>query len=449
MAFLIPEGVILGLEALGITAAAVGTAYVTYQAIEGHLNVLNAAKSVDDALLHIGTYVEDIVKAGITANDWLAVNLYSALEEAYRTGELLPSETVAAVKWVMVIDKKAILTADYLTTGQFAAALSLWAVHQGHTAHTATPAPVTPTAQVVYVGPVGVGTNTPGGVMVNQAEHGLAATRVTVPGMPATQAKGVTTALATSYANTVKVLVNVANSLSAQIDHVGTLAAAAQGAAVDAYKLAKANEAKLSNSIATLNADLTHDGNVINTLQSKVATLEQAVTDVTNTERTLAAEVAALPGTLPVVPPLPVTQTYPDITAIPGGKALTDTVAQQGTEILSLEGILAGVAAGTLAVTMEDLMRCCSANSAVTDPISAGGATPSLLGGLGSLLIKAAAIGIVLSWVDTLYAVLDLPAAIAADVKGAEWIAPIVASVVEVNFSDLSWAAPLKNTIAA
>lgn len=443
MAFLIPEAVILGLEALGITAAAVGTAYLTYEAISGHLDILDAAKSVDDALVHINTWITDLVKAGLSANDWLAVNLYAALEDAYRTGELLPSETSKAVAWVMAIDKKTILTADYLTTGQIAAALSLWAVHQGHTAHTATSSPVTPTSQIVYVGPVGVGTNTPGGVIVNQAEHALPATKVAVPGMSATQAKGITAALGASYANTVKTMVNVADALSAQIEHVGTLAATAQGAAVDAYALAKANEAKLSSSIATLNADLTHDGNVINTLRSKVATLEIAVSDIGNTEKVLAAEIAALPGALPVVPPVTGTPTYPDITALPGGKALTDTVTNQGAEIATIEGIIAGVAAGTLAITLDDLARCCASNAAVTGPIAEGGATASSLAQLGGLLTKVAAIGIVLGWVSTIYAIFDLPAALAQDVKSAEWIAPIVASVVDVNFSDLSWAKQL------
>ncbi len=171
------------------------------------------------------------------------------------------------------------------------------------------------------------------------------------------------------------------------------------------------------------------------------------MTNVENTEKALAAEVAALPGTLPVVPPVTGTQTLPDITAIPGGKALTDTVAQQGVELSSIEAIVAGVAAGSLAITLDDLARCCAANSEITGPISSGGAPASQLAQLGGLLTKVAAIGIVLSWVSTLYAIVDLDSALAQDVEAAEWIAPIVASVVDVNFSDLSWANKLKTPI--
>jgi hypothetical protein len=163
----------------------------------------------------------------------------------------------------------------------------------------------------------------------------------------------------------------------------------------------------------------------------------------------LAAAIGSLEGAVTQLETQPIPVTYPDIQSIPGGKALSDTVANDGAAIATIEGIVAGIAAGALSLTLDDLMRCCSANSAVTDPIASGGATPSLLGQLGGLLTKVAIIGVALGWLDTIYAIFEINDVMFATVKSAEWIAPIVAQVATTQLENLTWADTIHNPVAA
>ena len=113
----------------------------------------------------------------------------------------------------------------------------------------------------------------------------------------------------------------------------------------------------------------------------------------------------------------------------------------------ALDTALNGVEASMTKVKadIDDLDECCSENSAVTNPIRAGGATSSLLGQLGNVLKWAFGIGAVMSIVDTVATILDFPATFAATAADTEAIATWADSAANqliTNKSYPAWMVP-------
>lgn len=95
---------------------------------------------------------------------------------------------------------------------------------------------------------------------------------------------------------------------------------------------------------------------------------------------------------------------------------------------------------GTVAKTSEE---CCAENSAITNPIRAGGATPSLLHGLGTLLKRAFELGFLVTLADGLLSVIDLPLAVGGVVTDTETIAGWAVSAAGVIEADFAWMGKL------
>jgi hypothetical protein len=74
---------------------------------------------------------------------------------------------------------------------------------------------------------------------------------------------------------------------------------------------------------------------------------------------------------------------------------------------------------------MED---CCTENSNVTKPITAGGATPGLLKQLGGILKLAAEIGFAATIIDIAASVFDLNVALQNTIDGSAKVAPWAAA---------------------
>jgi hypothetical protein len=97
----------------------------------------------------------------------------------------------------------------------------------------------------------------------------------------------------------------------------------------------------------------------------------------------------------------------------------------------------------TLTKTAEELDECCEENSNITNPIRSGGATPSLLKQLGSLL-KTAVEGVFIAGVlDSVMAVLDLPVVITTTVIETEALTNWAETSAGIIGKDLSWLGKL------
>ena len=105
---------------------------------------------------------------------------------------------------------------------------------------------------------------------------------------------------------------------------------------------------------------------------------------------------------------------------------------------------MATQSAAELALTDADcLAKLCDSINNVSDPIVNGGATPSLLGKLGSLLGMAALVGFAATIVDTLLTVFDAQAAVSGVVSDTETLAGWAESAAGVVTSDLTWQGQL------
>jgi hypothetical protein len=430
MAFLIPEAVIEVAEAIGITAAAVGAVALTYEGLKSVLAELDSSKTVAEADDKLKSWADGLVSISMTAADFTEINLANALHDAYARGELLPSETSAAVQWIMKVDKLSVFSGTYIVEGRFAASLAVWAVHQGHTVNDTGAEPLAATKAVVYTGASGEGVNTEGGVVVAGAQASVLPERIVIPGMSTATAAGISVALADTYKNAITTMVGTANELIAQIRQVAGTAASASGMADEAYKDAAALEKKLAATVADLNADITHDGQVINQLQTKVDTQAKAIQNLTN-------QVDALALPIPSADSIP--GIVDEITAVVGGMGLAGLlgidslrglVDDIGAEVAAETSVLDGIGAIGFVGTLEDLLQCCDAAHLVTDPIAAAGGSAALLAELGPILLEAGVSAVGVSVVSTILTILDLPAAIAGDVKGASFAATYVDAIV-------------------
>jgi hypothetical protein len=123
---------------------------------------------------------------------------------------------------------------------------------------------------------------------------------------------------------------------------------------------------------------------------------------------------------------------------------LSDTVTNEVEPKLSQVTEQTAANTDTLSGTdKECLDQLCDAEGNVINPIKEGGATPSLLKGLGNLLTKGIELGILAGLVDTLVAVFDGQLAVSAVVQDTETISKWAAQSVAVVTSDPSWRGPL------
>jgi len=181
----------------------------------------------------------------------------------------------------------------------------------------------------------------------------------------------------------------------------------------------------------------------VGTLQSQMA--EQANSGLEDSLNTQGLELAALGATVGTV----VGTTIPELSG--GLQSLTSTVGSLDNTVTNeVEPQLATTTAATEANTemlsgtdKDCLDALCDAENNVTDPIQEGGATPSLLRNLGSLLGKALELGFIATIVDALLAIADAKVTVDAVVQDTELITNIATSAASVIEADLSWQGAL------
>ena len=177
----------------------------------------------------------------------------------------------------------------------------------------------------------------------------------------------------------------------------------------------------------------------VNTLSDQMATkadsgLEDAITAIKHEADGTAATVATVVGT--TVPFL-----EGELGSLTGQmNGLVDTVDNEIKPELSTVTKEAAANTDKLSGTdKECLDQLCDAEGNVINPITEGGATPSLLKTLGNLLTKGFELGILAGLVDTLVAVFDAPLAVNTVIQDTETISKWAEAAVVVINRDLSW----------
>lgn len=427
-------GNIGGLSAAELDGFAIGLDEMLPDLLE-----LDHAATVDDALALIDRLRTTAGTAIGSSAHVLEDRILADLADAYRAGTVPPNETGGALSWVLERTGKTTFTGAFILAGSLAAWLALWGASHGHPAHsTPTHAPAKAPKGVV-VGGQSEGTRTPGGRMVGDAQRGIRRTTISAPGLSAVETSAISSAIATSYGDVMFTLINLTNALQAQINSVGELATEALSRVRPTTPAAPSPVTNVSRIVARIEAGLSH--------LSRSVTLD--TTRITNIERVISRPAAPAPVIPPGVSPKRFAGLVATVAGIEGRMGgLAPISAVQGVQdgLSATEGRVAGIAtelqtAGVpnLPTSLEKLQECCDDAHTVTNPIKSGGATPSLLSQLGGLLTKAYAIGIVVSVLGTVFAILDMPAAVLGTIRGAEWVMPLAERAAVAAMGDISW----------
>lgn len=182
-------------------------------------------------------------------------------------------------------------------------------------------------------------------------------------------------------------------------------------------------------------------------LQATVSTLQAAIaaevpTDLPTQLAEVEAQVKVNTGDIAEI----VGTTVPLLAqAIQGNTSVIGSIDSKLTqdiepELSTLKSDVTANSAKLALTTDECLAALCDGENNVIDPIKNGGATPSLLRSLGSLLGRAFEIGFAATLLDSLVTVLDAKVSLAAVVADTEMVAGWAQSAAGAITTDLSWA---------
>jgi hypothetical protein len=204
---------------------------------------------------------------------------------------------------------------------------------------------------------------------------------------------------------------DITGSLAAQLNGaLQTLNGLAQEVNILAQDVAMKADSKIGDDV---NANTTE----ISTLSAALATVVgTAIPDLASGLGTLTGQVGALDNTV-------TSQIEPQI-------------AQNTEDIAANTDKLSGT-------DKDCLDQLCDAEGNVINPITEGGATPSLLKTLGSLLTKGLELGILATIMDTIITIADARVAVSAVVQDTETMSNWAESAVSVITADMSWMGPL------
>jgi hypothetical protein len=411
----------------------------------------------------------------------------SPIKLAIDDGTITPPQGEAFLRWLNYNKGVTSVTFDATTTSTMSSYLSAWIIEQSGLVQTAplpapapapgpvttpvpTPTPVTPPspapAPVVITpvepapslapnppAPAPLPTPSQGQVTTSTAMATVTSSTVTGGTDEGTSAAQVSAALAVTAVGILEV---VAKVFDAFLPHM------APGQVPEA--LGQLNQAVhvLEDQLAVLRATTT--GHAVGSLSGQITALQAAlalvqtnITDLTNQlaekadsgleddlagTKSQVSELAGTVGTLSAV----------TVPALAGGLAtLTSTVGALDSEVTDkiapqLNATTEATAANTAMLSGTDqdcLDELCDAENNVTNPIKEGGATPSLLKQLGSMLGKAFELGLIASFLDGLLTILDAKAAVQGVVSDTEVITAWATSAAQVVEADLSWRGQL------
>ena len=388
------------------------------------------------------------------------------LAQAIGTGTILPSDTIKALAWVMQLHRVTTFTYKFINDGLLLAGLALWGFEHGRITG-GTPPPILggPTdyqnildfhadpGQVIAIKPPlsitlgGVAVplpDTAGGQVVVRAQAPIKPVKITNTGLSAQSAKAVSLAIAQAYRDHLHVLVNSVDHIERQIAGIERQMAGDRTIVRNVHHAVTASIDNLKGEVTGIDKELAALDNISTRIQSEVDGLQTQI-DAIDGQITALDKLVTTPTTAGTT----LTQTQIDeINSIPGLKTQIDSTTGTADQALTGEIVdaaaLTAIGAFAATVTIEDLAACCDANSAVTNPIRNGGATPGLLSSLGALLSKGFELFLLAASIDAILALFDLPDVILATMYDADVIQGQVEKVTAVMLKDFSWVESLR-----
>ncbi len=372
-----------------------------------------------------------------------AMAFWRVISVAISDGDIEPRELAQALTWVEETHGITSVTYAFIAGGLLAAGFALWGLNHGHKGVGPSPAPAPAAPPAVQITEPVPEPTTIGGEIVANIQKKLTLTKITVPGLSATQARGVSLAIAAAYKDLLYIDVNSLNHTEGLWRQV-----AAEMAVIDAKVEALRGGTSgvppsVTDALKTIDAHLTQIDQSMNQASANINLLRNAVVGIQQQVSTLAGEVAALPA-----PSAPLTGTQlAELATIP---ALTAGLATATATATSAEALAAADASQLAAIgqsvpptTLQDLEDCCEQNAQVTGPIRQGAlslgnfASLTSLGNLFHYLFEFTIIG---ALVDGILAILDLPDTVNGTVQGAEIVAGWAAKSAAVVLADISWS---------
>jgi hypothetical protein len=461
--------------------------------LEDSLNVAVTAADIsqfDQAFADILADLQETQPADVVSAWQSAV---SPLKSAVDSGELSPGEVNSFLRWLGFNKGLTSLVNDTTTSATMSGYIVAYATEQGLIAPaptqppptTTAPPPATGTGTITPTQPPAAGTTavepiatapaapivpvpqptpalptpTPGQTQTSTAMASVTSSTVTGGTDEGTSAAQVSAALAVTAVNVLEVVAKVFDAflpgmapgqvpqalgqlnqaLHVTEDQLATLRATTTGHATGS----------LSGQITALQGVVASIQAAIAQLQSQMAekapsALETSVNDNTTAIAALAGTVGVLAGT-----------TIPALTSHINSVA-TDLGTLDNTVTNTIEPDLTQVKADTDANTKElsgtdqdCLDQLCDAESNVINPITEGGATPSLLGKLGGLLGALFGAGAIATAIEALETLLDAPAVVTAVVQDTETMSLWATQAAAVIEADFSWSGGLDVNVPA
>lgn len=359
-------------------------------------------------------------------------------------GYVLPADVPAWLYYVDMTGGVTAITPQVVASGELVDLARRWAGAPAPHAPAPAPAPPVPPAKAPP---------TPAHVAVHAAAITIGDRTVTAPGLTATETQAISKAIAIAYADMLRVqarvvdsyfgtvtpgqlpealtdLFRASNVLARQVARLSTEVRGKAPAQVSGHLHgAQQAIAGLEKAVAHLREQFgeTQPSTLHTHVENNTQAIEHLQTNVHEINTTTVPELAGAVGTL---------------TGVVG--ALSTVVHKDMAPALAKVETEASAAAKKLALTRDTcLEQLCEDQTNVINPIRRGGATPSLLRGLGSLLGRAFIFSWVASIAGTIATILDAPAMVSAvyqDTSTVEAWAEQAAAVIE---SDLSWSGGL------
>lgn len=389
----------------------------------------------------------------------------SPIQTSIDDGVITPAQGNAFLRWLNYNKGVTSIPNDGNVTSSMQSYLSAWIIEQSGlspkpvtTPPPPAPAPITPVEPAPTLAP-----NPPAPAPLPSPSHGQTTTVAASAGITSstvtgtlsegTSAPQVSAALAVTAVNTLQVVAKVVDQM---------LPGMAPGQVPEA--LAQLNQAAhvLENQLAILRATTT--GHAKGSLSSQITTLQGLVRAIDAEISTLQDQMAEKADSA-LEDGLSATQIEIDTlglavgtitgTTIPAlanrlGTAEQEVAAVSDTVTNKVQPELNGVKnqADTLTTELsgtdkECLDKLCDAEGNVTDPIQEGGATPSLLKGLGNLLSKGFELGALIALADGIFSIFDAKAAVQGVVSDTEVIAAWATSAASYIESSQEWRGPL------
>lgn len=372
-------------------------------------------------------------------------DLLGLIKEAVDSGEIMPADVGGLMNFLESRFGVTVLTAATVSTGALAYYVYTYALSKGYKP-TAAP-PKGPTYHLT--------TPTAGQRVTTTSAKAITPQSVTAPGLTGAEAAAVSAALGVTFADAMKVHAysldqmlpglepgQVPEALSNQNFAIKVLEH--QVAQLRA-EVPPGTHPVLRGQVAATQATISALEAAISALQAQMATEASSalLTDITD----LRGHVEGLSEDVSHIDTVTVPALTAGLVTVTGTvTALSTTVDDKVVPELAQVAKTAEANAAKLALTTDEcLSDLCESESQVTRPIQEGGATPSLLKGLGGLLGGAFTLLSLASLAETALAIIDLPVAMKAIVQDTETLAGWAGTSANWVASDLTWSAPLGN----